>query len=129
MKCTNAQVLLFFSRAPYVSNDQSCLKTTGPYVDLFLLSSSFHFFYFIFSAPISFSLCSPIFPSLLFSDVLSQAFIKCGRNASVYVCVCVCVCVCVYSILSIYICYFRKLMKFFLTKKFMTFRFHLFDLV
>ena len=31
-----------------------------------LLSSLFHFFYYIFSAPISFSLCSPTSPSLLF---------------------------------------------------------------
>ena len=36
----------------------SCLKTTGLYDDLLLLSSLFHFFYFIFSAPISLSLFS-----------------------------------------------------------------------
>ena len=33
----------------YVSNGQSCLQTTGLYDDLLLLSSLFHFFYFIFS--------------------------------------------------------------------------------
>ena len=69
LKTTNAQVLIFFSRAPDVANEQSCLKTTGLYDDL--LSSLFHFFYFIFSAPISFSLCSPI--SLFLLDVPSQA--------------------------------------------------------
>ena len=31
-----------------------------------LLSSLFHFFYYIFNAPVSFSLCSPTSPSLLF---------------------------------------------------------------
>ena len=64
----------FFSpNSGSVSNEQSCLKTTGLYDDLLLLSSLFHFFYFIFSAPISFSLCFPISPSL-FKNVLSQAF-------------------------------------------------------
>ena len=66
----------------------SCLKTTGLYDDLLLLSSLFHFFYFIFSAPISFSLCFPISPSLpffFFFDVLSQAFTKRSRKAFVYI--------------------------------------------
>ena len=54
----------FLQSSRCVFNEQSCLKTTGPYDDLLLLSSLFHFFYFIFSAPISFSLCSPISPSL-----------------------------------------------------------------
>ena len=64
-----------------MSNEQSCLKTTALYDDLLLLSSLFHFFLFIFSAPVSLSLCSPISPSLLFfSDVLSQAFIKCSKK-------------------------------------------------
>ena len=55
----------FFSRAPDVSNEQPCLKTTGLYDDLLLLSSLFQFFCFIVSAPVSFSLCFPISPSLL----------------------------------------------------------------
>ena len=38
----------------------------------------FHFFYFIFSDPISLSLCSPISPSIFV--VLSQAFIKCSTK-------------------------------------------------
>ena len=53
------------------------------YDDLLLLSSLFHFFYFIFSAPFSFSLCFPIFPSLFFLW-FSQAFIKHNRNAFVH---------------------------------------------
>ena len=61
-KCSG--IALFLQSSRYVSNDQSCLKTTGLYGDLLLLSSLFHFFYFIFSAPISFSLCFPISPSL-----------------------------------------------------------------
>ena len=56
----------FLQSSRYVSNEQSCLKTTGLYDDLLLLSSLFHFFYFIFSAPISFSLCSLISPSFFF---------------------------------------------------------------
>ena len=75
----------FLQSSRYVSNEQSCLKTTGLYDDLLLLSSLFHIFYFIFSVPISFSLCSPISPSLFFFDVLSQAFIKCSKKAFVYI--------------------------------------------
>ena len=63
----------------------ACLKTTGLYDDLLLLSSLFHFSYFIFSAPISFSLCSPISPALFSFDVLSQTFIKCSRKAFIYI--------------------------------------------
>ena len=72
----------------YVSNELSYLQTTGLYDDLLLLSSFFFhfFFYFIFSAPISFSLCVLISPSLLYLfDVLSQAFIKHSRKAFVYI--------------------------------------------
>ena len=57
----------FWPEFQHVSNEQRCLKTTRLYEDL--LSSLFHFFYFIFSAPISFSLCFPVSPSLLFVDV------------------------------------------------------------
>ena len=42
-KNTNAWVLLFSSKAPNVSNEQSCLKTRL-YDELLLLSSLFHFF-------------------------------------------------------------------------------------
>ena len=68
-KNANAQVLLFFffcQSSRYVYNEQSCFKTTGLYEDILLLSSLFHFFYFIFSAPISFSLWFPISPSHFF---------------------------------------------------------------
>ena len=61
-------VLFFFicQSARYVSNEQLCLKTTGLYEDFIPVFSLLHFFYFIFSAPISFSLCSPISPSPFF---------------------------------------------------------------
>ena len=65
-----------------VGRDWSDLGAAGLYYDL--LCTMFHFLYFIFSVPISFSSCSPISPSLLFFDVLSQAFIKCSRKAFVY---------------------------------------------
>ena len=68
--------------------------------------------------------CLPISPSLglfvfllLFVDVLYQAFIKCCSKVFVYI----------YKN-SIYNIYFRKCMNFYLTKKFMTFWFHLFGL-
>ena len=66
------------------SNEHSYLKTTGPYKDFLLLSVLFPFFYFIFSAPISFSLCFPISPYWFFV-VLPQAFINFSKNP--YVCV------------------------------------------
>ena len=59
------------------------------------------FIWFIFSAPISFSLCFPISPSLLF--VLSLTFIK-HNKAFVYI-----------YINNMYI-YIRKFMNFCLTK-------------
>ena len=63
----------------YGSSISSFLK------NLLLLSSLFHFFYFTFRAPISFSLCFPISLSLLLLDVLSQAFIKHNRKMFVYI--------------------------------------------
>ena len=63
-KCSG--IALFLQSSRYISNEQSCLKTTGSYDGLLLLSSLFHFFYFIFSVPISFSLCSPVSLSLPF---------------------------------------------------------------
>ena len=74
----------FLQSSRYDSNEHPCLKTTGLYADLDLLPSLFHFFYFIFRALISFSLCFPT--SLLHSSVaLSQAFIKCSKKA--FVCI------------------------------------------
>ena len=93
--------------------------------DLLLLSSLFHFFYFIFSAPISFSLFSNS-PSLLFLfDVLYQGFIKCVRKAFAYIYIYTYIYI--YIVCTIYIC-FRKLINFCLTKIFMTFWFHLFGM-
>ena len=80
-KCKCLGIAFFLKSSRYVSNEQSCLKTTRLLDDLLLLSSLFHFFYPIFSACISFSLCSPIYPSLFFFNILSQAFIKCNIKA------------------------------------------------
>ena len=118
-------IAFFLQSSRYVSNEQPCLKATGLSDDLSLLSSLFHFFHFIVSALILFSLYFPISPSLLFFfDVLSQAFTECCRKAFVYI--------------YIYrerererMCniYFRKPMNFCLIKKFMTFWSHWLDLV
>ena len=59
-------IALFIQSSRCVSNEQSYLKTPGLYGKLLLVPSLFHIFYFIFSAPISFSLYSPIFQSILF---------------------------------------------------------------
>ena len=59
-------IAFVFQSSRYVSNEQSCLKTTGLYDDLLLLSSLFHFFYLIFSALISFSLFSNFSISFFF---------------------------------------------------------------
>ena len=112
LKNTNAQIPLFSSPKLQISfNEQSCLKRTGLHDDLLLLSSLFHFFFFMFSAPVSFSLCFPIIPSPFF-NVLSQAFIKCSK-AFIYI-----------HINSMYNIYLRKLAIFCLNKKFMTFLLH-----
>ena len=69
----------FLQSSRYVSNEQSCLKITGLYDDLLLLSSLFHFFYFIFSTSVSFSLCSPISTSLslsFFFNILFQVWLE-----------------------------------------------------
>ena len=81
-KCLGIAFLVWSFK--YVSNEHSCLKT-GLYDDLLLLSGLFHFFHFIFSAPISFSSCFPMSPSLSFFFMFSQALIKCSRNAFVYI--------------------------------------------
>ena len=46
-------ILFYFfgQSSKHVSNEQQCSETTGLYEDLLLLSSLFHFFYFIFNAP------------------------------------------------------------------------------
>ena len=49
LKNTNAQVLLFFLQSSRCfSNEHSCLKTSGLYDDLFLVSSLLHFFISVF---------------------------------------------------------------------------------
>lgn len=59
-------------------------KGTGLYDDLILLPNLFHFLNFIFSTPVSFSLCFLVSPFLLFI-AFSQALIKCSRNVYAFV--------------------------------------------
>ena len=120
-KCSG--ITFFLQSSRYVSNQQLCLKTTGLYDDLSLLSNLFHFFYFMFSAPMSFSLCFSIY---LFFYVLSQAFIKYSRKAFVYISISIYL----YRQIQIYSMDNNRLINFCLAKKIMTFMaFHLFDLV
>ena len=73
----------FLQNSRHVSNEQPCLKTTGLYDDLLLLSS-FHFFCLISSVPISLSLHFLISFSLLFLMSSLELFIKHSRKALVY---------------------------------------------
>ena len=77
-KCSG--IALFLQSSRYVSNEQSCLKTTGLYDDILLLSSLFHFFQFISSASIYFNVLQflHIFIFLMF-------FLKCSRKVFVYI--------------------------------------------
>ena len=71
-------VSLFCSRAPDMFLMSShCMMILYFYLVCFTFSMSYSVL------PFHFSLCSPISPSLLFFDVLSQAFIKCNRKAFV----------------------------------------------
>ena len=99
-----------FSRAPEVFSKQSCLKATGIYYDVLILSSLFHLFYFIFSAPTSFSLFSnfSIFSlSLCFFSIL---YCKHSRKAFAYI---------LYK--YVYNTYIIESINFCLTKKIVTF--------
>ena len=76
---------IIFSRAPDVSNEQSCLKTTVLYDDLLLYLGCFSFS--ISYSVLPFQLvCFPISPSPFgfFLYVLSQGFIK--HSSLVYTC-------------------------------------------
>ena len=82
LKNTNAQVFLFLQSSKYVPSEQLSLTTTGLNNGPLLLSSLFHFFHFIFSASISFSLYFPISPSFLFNWIqfFHFYFIKYSRK-------------------------------------------------
>ena len=67
----------FLQTSRHVSNEQLCLKPTGLFDSLLVLSNLFQFFYFIFSAPVSFILCSPISPPLLLV-LFTYLFIWCS---------------------------------------------------
>ena len=82
------------------------------YDDLLLLSGLFHFSYFIFSGTISFSLYSPITPSLLY---VLMFFLKPLSSVTeelldIYI-----------SSVCVYYMYFGKFINFCLTKNIMTF--------
>ena len=116
LKNTNAHVWLFSPNSRCVSDEQPCLKTTGLYEDLFILPRLFHFFSFIlhpFHLAVFQFLCLFFFFKIFFLKPLSSVVEK-----PLYI-----------YIHSMYNIYFRKLMNFCLAKKFMTFSFHLFDLV
>ena len=70
--------MLFFSH----------LRTTGLYDDLLFLSSLFHFFYFIVSAPISFSLCFPVSPSHLLFWLFFLNFVSSVVEKLLYTYIC-----------------------------------------
>ena len=73
------------SYSPVVFKQGCSLET---YLELWRKKAVFHIYlvslYFIFSAPISFSLCFPVSPTLFFFDVLSQVFTKYSRKDFVY---------------------------------------------
>ena len=79
--CQGISFFFFLQTTRYISNEQSCLKTTGLYDDLLLLSSFLHIFYFIFSALISLVYIFQ-FIFLFWGNILSQVFIK--NNRKVY---------------------------------------------
>ena len=117
----------FLQSSRYVSNEQSCLKTSTLYDD-------FYFYLVYFTSSISKSVllfhsaCFPISPSFLKKFSFLSLY-KHNRKAFVwvyaYVCVCVCVCVCVYSmyiyIYTVCITYILEKMSYCLAKNFMTF--------
>ena len=82
-QCSGIAFLLQSSK--YVSNEYSCLKTTGLYDYLLLLSSLFHFF--ISYSVLPFHLVYVLQFLHLFFYVLSQAFIKHSKKAFVYICI------------------------------------------
>ena len=92
-----------FARAPDKFLMSNHVQKQLNYMSIFL-SSLLYFFYFIFSAPISFSLFFQFLHLFLFYS-LSQAFIKHSIKTLVYL-----------YINNVYNAYFRKLMNFCLTK-------------
>ena len=97
----------FPSKVPDIFLMRTVFKNQNYMMIFYSYLVCFIYFYFIFRAPTSLSLCFPISPSLFF-DVPSQAFIKYSIKA-------------LYTCINMYYIYFRKLMNFGLTKKRMTF--------
>ena len=79
----NSIPIVFLQSSRCVSNEQPCLRATGQHDGLWFSSRLLHFFYSIFSAPVSLSPCFPIFPSLPFLCA-PQAFLKCTTKPYLY---------------------------------------------
>ena len=110
-------VAFFLRSSRDVSNEQLCLKTTGLCEGCLLLSTLHHFFYLTFSAPIS---RFPISSSLLFFFFLMFFLMSLSSIVEKLL----------YTYVNnMYNICILEHMTFCLTKKFMTFWFHLFDLV
>ena len=94
-------IAFFLQSSRYVSNEQSCLKTSGLHDDLLLLSSLFHFFYFIFSAPISFHLFSNL---SLYGCSFSNLYQAQQKSFFIHIYVYTYMYICVYIYMCTYVC-------------------------
>ena len=115
LKNTNVQILLFYfyfcQSSRYVSNQQPCLRTIGLYEDLFLYLACYTSFYFISSAPISFSLFSnSSINSIFFLMFFLKPLLSIVEKLLIHM-----------YIDTIYNTYILENTNFCLTKKFMTF--------
>ena len=120
LKNANAEELFMVQSPRCDFSEHPCLETMELQDGLLLFSGVFHFFYFTFIVPISFSLCFPICPRFLVAVVviIFQVSIKCSvrdlcvyiyicvhthTHTHIYIYMCVCVCVCVYIYIYIHI--------------------------
>ena len=83
LKNTNSQVWHFPQSARYVSNKQSCLKTTGLMIIFYLVCFTWSVSYSVLPFHLVYVLNFSISLFFVF-DVLSQAFTKCNREAFIH---------------------------------------------
>ena len=83
LKNTNSQVWHFPQSARYVSNKQSCLKTTGLMMIFYLVCFTWSVSYSVLPFHLVYVLNFSISLFFVF-DVLSQAFTKCNKEAFLY---------------------------------------------